>query len=72
MPSSSGLCQSPLAAREGLVAHRTKIAAICDRLSKLVSDGESKDRISQDLVATFDFKPINLGGIDGMIAEVRK
>jgi cyclase len=58
--------------RDGLVAHRNKIAAICDRLTKLTRDGKSKDAISQDLVATFDFKPINMGGLDGMIAEMEK
>jgi cyclase len=56
--------------RAGLVAPRNKIAAICDRLSKLVTDGKSKDQIGQDLVATFDFKQFNLGGLDGMISEM--
>jgi cyclase len=60
-----------VANREALVAHRNKIAAICDRLNKLVRDGKSKEEIGRDLVATFDFKPINLGGLDGMIAEMK-
>jgi glyoxylase-like metal-dependent hydrolase (beta-lactamase superfamily II) len=57
--------------RDGLIAHRNKIAAICDRLSKSVGDGRSREEIGQDMVATFDFKPINLGGLDGMIAEMK-
>ena len=57
--------------RDGLVAHRNKIAAIYDRLSKMVRAGKSKDEISRDLVTVFDFKPINLGGLEGMIGEMK-
>jgi len=33
--------------------------------------GESKDEIGQLLISKFDFKPINMGNLDGMIAELK-
>lgn len=60
-----------ISTREGLQAHRNKIASVRDQISMLVHDGKSKDEISQMLVSKFDFKPINMGGLDGMMAELK-
>jgi hypothetical protein len=57
--------------RDGLMAHRNKIASIRDEISGLVHEGKSKDEIGQLLVSKFDFKPINMGGLDGMMAELK-
>lgn len=56
--------------KAGLLAHRAKIAAIRDRMSAMVHDGESKEKISQVLLQQFDWKPINMRGADGMMAEL--
>jgi hypothetical protein len=37
----------------------------------MVRDGKARGEIRRDLVAAFDFKPINLNGLDGMIAEMK-
>ena len=60
-----------ISTREGLQAHRNKIASIRDQISGLVHDGKSKDEIGKLLVSKFDFKPINMGGLDGMMAELK-
>jgi hypothetical protein len=57
--------------RESLLAHRNKVASVRDQISMSVRDGKSKDEISQMLVSKFDFKPINMGGLDGMMAELK-
>jgi len=56
--------------KAGLLAHRNKVAAIRDRVSGMLHDGESKDKISQVLLQQFDWKPINMRGVDGMMAEL--
>jgi hypothetical protein len=53
------------------MAHRNKIASVRDQISGLVHEGKSKDEIGQLLVSKFDFKPINMGGLDGMMAELK-
>jgi cyclase len=57
--------------KEGLMAHRNKVAAILSRAQDLVRENRSKDEISKLLVAEFDYKPINLRSLDGMIAELK-
>jgi cyclase len=57
--------------KDGLVAHRNKVAAILSRAEDLVRANRSKDEISKLLVAEFDYKPINLRSLDGMIAELK-
>jgi cyclase len=56
--------------KAGLLAHRNKVAAIRDRVTGMLHDGESKDTISQVLLQQFDWKPINMRGVDGMMAEL--
>lgn len=60
-----------ISTRDGLLAHRNKISAIRDQISGMVHDGKSKDEIGPLLVTKFDFKPINMGGLDGMITELK-
>lgn len=55
--------------RAGLQAHRNKIEAIRSRVRTLVSGHKSKDEISKAMVEEFDFKPINLRGVEGMMTE---
>ena len=55
--------------RAGLVAHRQKVARVGTRLRELVASGKSKDQIQAALISEFDFKPINLNALDGLIAE---
>lgn len=57
--------------KAGLVAHRQKIAAILERSSEMVHENKSRDEIGKAMVERFDFKPINLGPMDGMIAELK-
>jgi cyclase len=57
--------------KDGLMAHRNKVAAILTRVSGLVRENQSKDEIGKVLVAEFDYKPINLRSLDGMIAELK-
>lgn len=57
--------------KAGLVAHRDKVAAIRDRVSAMIRAGKSKDEIGQVLLHQFEFKPINMAGLDGMIAELK-
>jgi cyclase len=56
--------------KDGLLAHRTKVAAIRDRVDGMVHSGKSKDDIRLVLLHDFDFKPINMNGLDGMMAEL--
>lgn len=57
--------------KAGLQAHRDKVEAIRSRVSGLVHAKTSKDEISKLLVSEFDYKPINLRGLDGMLAELK-
>jgi glyoxylase-like metal-dependent hydrolase (beta-lactamase superfamily II) len=57
--------------KAGLVAHRNKIAAVLKRATSLVAENKSKDEISKAMVADFDFRPLNLRPLDGLIAELR-
>ena len=56
--------------KAGLVAHRNKIAQILQRATALVRQEKPKDEIGKTMVAEFDFKPINLRPLDGLIAEL--
>ena len=58
--------------KEGLIAHRNKVQAIRDRIGEMVHHGKSKEDIGKEMVSVFDFKPINMAGLDGMIAEWKK
>ena len=55
--------------KAGLQAHRDKIAAVGARLKVLTAEGKSKEAIRSALISEFDFKPINLRALDGLIAE---
>jgi cyclase len=57
--------------KAGLLAHRNKVAAVLKRATAMVHDHKSKDEISKAMVDEFDFKPINLNPLDGMIAELK-
>lgn len=54
-----------------LAAHRQKVNTIRGRVAKLLKDGISKEDLTKTLVAEFDYKPINLRGLDGMMAELK-
>ena len=56
--------------KAGLVAHRNKIAQVLQRATSLIRQKKSKDEIGKTMVAEFDFKPINLRSLDGLIAEL--
>jgi cyclase len=56
--------------KAGLLAHRNKVAAIVDRVSAMIRDGKSKDEVSQVLLHEFEWKPINMAGLDGVMAEL--
>ncbi len=57
--------------REGLIAHRNKVAAIRDRMKSMTHDHRSKDEIGQVLLKEFDFKPINMRPLDGILTEFK-
>ncbi len=57
--------------RTSLLAHRNKIEAIRASVSGMIHDGKSKDEIGKALLSKFDFKPINMRGLDGMLAELK-
>lgn len=57
--------------RAGLQAHREKVKAVGDRLRQWDTEGKTKDQIQSLLISEFDFKPINLRAIDGLIAEFK-
>lgn len=57
--------------KAGLQTHRDKVEAIRGRVSGLIHEKKSKDEISKLLVSEFDYKPINLRGLDGMLAELK-
>lgn len=57
--------------KAGLLAHRNKVAAIRDRVRAMLQSGKSKEAIGQVLLEEFEFKPINMAGLDGMIAELK-
>jgi glyoxylase-like metal-dependent hydrolase (beta-lactamase superfamily II) len=56
--------------KAGLTAHRTKVAAIRERIKTMVTGHNTKEEITQAMLSQFDFKPINMRGLDGMIAEL--
>jgi cyclase len=57
--------------RAGLAAHRDKIASVLKVATRMVEENRPKDEISKTMVAEFDFKPINLRGLDGLMAELK-
>jgi cyclase len=57
--------------RAGLVAHRNKIESIRTRVSSMIHENKSKDDIGKVLLSEFDFKPINMRPVDGMLAELK-
>ena len=58
--------------KAALVAHRDKITAIIARLREMNAEGKSKDDVRAKLIAEFDFKPINLRALDGLVAEFKR
>jgi glyoxylase-like metal-dependent hydrolase (beta-lactamase superfamily II) len=57
--------------KAALLAHRNKVEAVGKRVAEMVNAGKSKDEVNAMLIAEFSFKPVNLHGLDGMIAEMR-
>lgn len=55
-----------------LLAHRNKVDRIKARVTGLVRKKQSKEEITKVLIDEFDYKPINLRPLDGMIAELRR
>jgi cyclase len=62
----------PITDRAGLLAHREKVQAVGDRLRQWDSEGKTKEQIRALLISEFDFKPINLRALDGLIAEFKQ
>jgi ankyrin repeat protein/glyoxylase-like metal-dependent hydrolase (beta-lactamase superfamily II) len=58
--------------KAALVAHRKKVETVRNRVSGMVHDDKSKDEVSQVLISEFDFKPVNLHALDGMMVEFKK
>jgi glyoxylase-like metal-dependent hydrolase (beta-lactamase superfamily II) len=58
--------------KAALLAHRDKVESVSKRVRDLVQAGKSKDEVNQVLISEFSFKPVNLHGLDGMIAEMKK
>lgn len=58
--------------RSGLLAHREKVQAVADRLRQWDAEGKTRDQIQALLISEFDFKPINLRALDGLIAEFKQ
>ncbi|WP_164857125.1 MBL fold metallo-hydrolase [Sphingomonas crocodyli] len=57
--------------RDGLVAHRDKVAAIGDSLRAWDRAKKSAAEIHDLLISTYGFKPINLASLDGLVTEFR-
>lgn len=57
--------------KAGLLAHRNKVAAIVERVSLMIRKGKSKDEVGQVLLQEFEWKPINMAGLDGVMAELK-
>jgi cyclase len=56
--------------KAGLLAHRNKVANIRDRVRGMLREGKSKDEVGQVMLQEFLWKPINMAGLDGMVAEL--
>jgi len=56
--------------KAGLMAHRNKVAAIVAKVSAMIKQGKSKDEVGQVLLHEFEWKPINMAGLDGVMAEL--
>jgi len=61
----------PIVGRDGLVAHRDKVAAIAGSLRGWDKEGRTVAQIHDLLISTYGFKPINLAPLDGLVAEFR-
>jgi cyclase len=57
--------------RAGLEAHRNKVETIRARVSSMIHERKSKDDVGKVLLSEFDFKPINMRPLDGMLAELK-
>jgi cyclase len=57
--------------KAGLIAHRTRIAAVLKKATSLVHEKKPTDEIGKAMIAAFDFKPINLRALDNMVAELK-
>jgi ankyrin repeat protein/glyoxylase-like metal-dependent hydrolase (beta-lactamase superfamily II) len=57
--------------KAALLAYRTKIRAIEERVRGMLREGKSKDGIQQALKDEFSFKPINFRYFDGLLAELK-
>ena len=55
-----------------LLAHRNKVAKIRSRVRELLGQKKSKEQLTDVLIAEFDYKPINLRALDGLMAELAK
>jgi len=56
--------------KAGLMAHRNKVAAIVAKVSAMIKQGKSKDEVGQVLLQEFEWKPINMAGLEGVMAEL--
>lgn len=61
----------PVTNKAGLQAHRDKIAVILTRTTELVRAKTSKEEITRVLIEEFDYKPINLRSLDGILVELQ-
>ncbi len=61
----------PVMKKADVKAFRDKVAGIQNRVSSLVREGKSKDEISKVLSADFNFAGMQLGAVDGMMAELK-
>jgi glyoxylase-like metal-dependent hydrolase (beta-lactamase superfamily II) len=57
--------------RDALLAHRNKVQAVGKRVGELARAEKGREEVKQALISEFSFKPVNLHGLDGMIAEMR-
>jgi cyclase len=55
-----------------LLAHREKVAGIIKRVQPLIKQGAPKEELMKVLIADFDYKPLNLRALDGIILELGK
>lgn len=61
----------PVTDRQGLLAHRNKVALVGIKLREWAESTRKNDEIRALLIKEFDFKPINLRALDKLIAEAK-
>jgi cyclase len=58
--------------KQDLQRHRDKVDRIRTRVRALMANKTSKEELTRILIAEFDYKPINLRALDGMMEELRR